>query len=79
MPANHTEIEKKLWACADELRANSHLKSSEYSVPVLGYYLQVTLKKSTYSFVPTFSSMSMSPTMVKARVCMRWRAELFSK
>ena len=36
MPTNHTEIEKKLWASADELRANSHLKSSEYSVPVLG-------------------------------------------
>ena len=36
MPANHTEIEKKLWASADELRANSHLKSSEYSIPVLG-------------------------------------------
>src|SRR6266568_8785957 len=36
MPANHTEIEKKLWASADELRANSHLKSSECSVPVLG-------------------------------------------
>ncbi len=35
MPANHSEIEKKLWASADELRANSHLKSSEYSVPVL--------------------------------------------
>src|SRR5712691_11740775 len=36
MPANHTEIEKKLWASADELRANSNLKSYEYSVPVLG-------------------------------------------
>jgi len=36
MPANHNEIEKKLWAAADELRANSKLKSSEYSVPVLG-------------------------------------------
>ena len=36
MPANHTEIEKKLWASADELRANSNLKSSEYSIPVLG-------------------------------------------
>jgi type I restriction enzyme M protein len=36
MPANHSEIEKKLWASADELRANSQLKSSEYSVPVLG-------------------------------------------
>ena len=36
MPANHTEIEKRLWDAADELRANSRLKSSEYSVPVLG-------------------------------------------
>src|SRR5437588_5587125 len=36
MPANLTEIEKKLWSSADELRANSNLKSSEYSVPVLG-------------------------------------------
>ena len=36
MPANHTEIEKKLWSSADELRANSNLKASEYSVPVLG-------------------------------------------
>jgi type I restriction enzyme M protein len=36
MPTNHNEIEKKLWAAADELRANSKLKSSEYSVPVLG-------------------------------------------
>ena len=36
MPANHSEIEKRLWSSADELRANSKLKSSEYSVPVLG-------------------------------------------
>jgi type I restriction enzyme M protein len=36
MPANHTEIEKRLWDAADDLRANSKLKSSEYSVPVLG-------------------------------------------
>ena len=36
MPAKHTEIEKRLWDAADELRANSKLKSSEYSVPVLG-------------------------------------------
>src|SRR5437868_5732841 len=36
MPANLTEIEKKLWTSTDELRANSNLKSSEYSVPVLG-------------------------------------------
>src|ERR1700693_6100561 len=36
MPANHNETEKRLWDAADELRANSKLKSSEYSIPVLG-------------------------------------------
>ncbi len=36
MAGNHNEIEKRLWDAADELRANSKLKSSEYSVPVLG-------------------------------------------
>jgi type I restriction enzyme M protein len=36
MPANTTDLEKRLWSAADELRANSKLKSSEYSVPVLG-------------------------------------------
>ncbi len=36
MPANTTEIEKRLWNAADEFRANSKLKASEYSVPVLG-------------------------------------------
>lgn len=36
MANNHSEIEKRLWDAADELRANSNLKSSEYSIPVLG-------------------------------------------
>jgi type I restriction enzyme M protein len=36
MTGNHNEIEKKLWSAADQLRANSQLRSSEYSVPVLG-------------------------------------------
>lgn len=36
MAANNNEFEKKLWAAADELRANSKLKSSEYATPVLG-------------------------------------------
>jgi type I restriction enzyme M protein len=36
MVANNNEIEKRLWEAADELRANSKLKSGEYSVPVLG-------------------------------------------
>lgn len=36
MVANNTDLEKRLWDAADELRANSKLRSSEYSVPVLG-------------------------------------------
>lgn len=41
------ELEKKLWSLADELRANSNLKSSEYSVPVLGL---IFLKYADYRF-----------------------------
>src|ERR1700730_11860139 len=33
--ANET-LEKRLWAAADRFRANSGLKSQEYSAPVLG-------------------------------------------
>src|SRR5580698_8627548 len=33
--ANET-LEKRLWEAADQFRANSGLKSQEYSVPVLG-------------------------------------------
>jgi len=33
---NNSQIEKRLWDAADEMRANSKLKSSEYSIPVLG-------------------------------------------
>jgi type I restriction-modification system DNA methylase subunit len=29
-------LEKRLWEVADQLRANSKLKASEYSIPVLG-------------------------------------------
>ena len=47
MPANTTDIEKRLWAAADELRANSKLKSSEYSVPVLGL---IFLRYADYKF-----------------------------
>ena len=36
VPANNTETEKRLWDAADELRANSKLRSQEYSPPVLG-------------------------------------------
>jgi len=36
MANNHSVLEKRLWDAADDLRANSKLKSAEYSVPVLG-------------------------------------------
>ncbi len=36
MPGNNSELEKRLWTAADQLRANSRLKATEYSVPVLG-------------------------------------------
>ena len=36
MASSTNHIEKRLWDSADELRANSGLKSSEYSIPVLG-------------------------------------------
>ena len=36
MVANNSDIEKRLWKAADELRANSKLKAADYSVPVLG-------------------------------------------
>lgn len=36
MPVTLAEIERRLWASADRLRANSGLRAAEYSVPLLG-------------------------------------------
>ncbi len=36
MSTNNNQLENRLWGAADELRANSKLKASEYSIPVLG-------------------------------------------
>ena len=47
MPANTTDLEKRLWDAADDLRANSKLKSSEYSIPVLGL---IFLRYADYRF-----------------------------
>ncbi len=47
MPANNNETEKRLWDMADELRANSKLKASEYSIPVLGL---ISLRYADYKF-----------------------------
>lgn len=50
MTDNLAEIEKRLWEAADQLRANSGLKASEYSVPVLGL---VFLRYANYKFAET--------------------------
>ena len=47
MPGNHSNLEKRLWDAADELRANSRLTSAQYSVPVLGL---IFLKYADYRF-----------------------------
>ncbi len=36
MPSTNGELESKLWAAADQLWANSNLRASEFSTPVLG-------------------------------------------
>ena len=36
MATDLTQVQKRLWDAADELRANSGLQASEYSAPVLG-------------------------------------------
>lgn len=36
MTNSNNEVGRRLWDAADELRANSKLKASEYSIPVLG-------------------------------------------
>ena len=47
MPVDINEIEKRLWEAADELRANSKLKASDYSFPVLGL---IFLRYADYKF-----------------------------
>lgn len=53
MPVNHTEIEEKLWTSADELRASSHLISSEYSVHLLGTFAMSEGQKGSELCTPT--------------------------
>jgi type I restriction enzyme M protein len=59
MPANTTELEKTLWSAADELRANSKLKSSEYSVPVLGL---IFLRYADYKFAQAKAKLATQAT-----------------
>lgn len=59
MPGNHNEIEKRLWDAADELRANSKLKSSEYSIPVLGL---IFLRYADHKFTQAEKALSKAST-----------------
>ena len=66
MPANTTEIEKKLWATADSLRANSRLKASEYSVPVLGL---IFLRFADYRFTQVDLELRKNALARQFRLC----------
>ena len=55
MPANNNEIEKRLWAAADQLWANSNLKPSEFSNPVLGL---IFLRYADHRFTDAEAKMS---------------------
>src|SRR5437773_1327686 len=47
MATTTTDTERRLWNAADSFRANSNLKSSEYSTPVLGL---IFLRYSAFKF-----------------------------
>jgi type I restriction enzyme M protein len=47
MPLDYSDLKNRLWRAADELRANSRLRSHEYSVPVLGL---IFLRYADYKF-----------------------------
>lgn len=64
VPGNHNDIEKRLWDAADEMRANSKLKSSEYSLPVLGL---IFLKYADYVFTKAANDLES-----KSRSCPRF-------
>ncbi len=55
MNTNLSQIEGTLWHAADELRANSNLKGSEYSTPVLGL---IFLKYADYKFTQVQQELS---------------------
>jgi type I restriction enzyme M protein len=57
MAAKLSEIEQRLWDTADELRANSKLKASEYSIPVLGL---IFLRFADYKFATAEKALAKS-------------------
>ena len=64
MNNNQNEIERRLWSAADELRANSRLRPSEYSTPVLGL---IFLRYADHKFTQTESEINSEPTTGRRR------------
>lgn len=59
MSSNNSQLEKRLWDAADQLRANSKLTSTEYSMPLLGliflrhaYNRYLTVEKDIVKVLP---------------------------
>ena len=65
MTSSLTEIENRLWDAADELRANSKLKSSEYSVPVLGL---IFLRYADHRFTTAEAELAILDLLLKPAV-----------
>jgi type I restriction enzyme M protein len=65
--ANQT-LEKRLWAAADQFRANSGLKAGEYSGPVLGLIFRVSASPASAN-TPRRRSTSSSTRSSRGSTC----------
>lgn len=64
MPIDYSELKNRLWRAADELRANSRLRSHEYSVPVLGL---IFLRYADYKFGQAWAELDRMPSALSRR------------
>jgi type I restriction enzyme M protein len=64
MPIDYSELKTRLWRAADELRANSRLRSHEYSVPVLGL---IFLRYADYKFGQAQAELERMPSALSRR------------
>jgi type I restriction enzyme M protein len=64
MPIDYSELKNRLWHAADELRANSRLRSHEYSVPVLGL---IFLRYADYKFGQAQAELERMPSALSRR------------
>jgi type I restriction enzyme M protein len=64
MPIDYSDLKNRLWRAADELRANSRLRSHEYSVPVQGL---IFLRYADYKFSQAQARLEGTPTPSRHR------------